>query len=104
MNDPDELAKLQVEVDSLRRQLTEAQALSSKLHRQLWSLDKGEVARAIQAAAEREITYWVGKCYRQRLAINHIQRKGWFPPEYIIKEEDLFSPLGEEEATVLRAG
>lgn len=41
----------------------------------------------LKHARDTEMDYWVSKCHRQRMAINLIQRKGWYPPAYVIQEE-----------------
>lgn len=92
MNEPSEIDKLQLENESLRQQLADCRSRNWSLDTQLKVLRGQTRTYTVQ---EAELGYWISKCHRQRLAINQIQRKGWYPPEYVIHEEDPFGPLRE---------
>jgi hypothetical protein len=95
MTEPTETEKLQREIDSLRAQLADARAQNYKLDSQLRACIRGnnEWGTVAQSLHNAELYYWIGKCQRQRQAINHIQRRGWYPPEYVIREEDPWGQL-----------
>jgi len=90
MSEPTEVEKLQREIDSLRDQLADANARVQTLRWQNQALESVHLSPEQKARSHQnaEVYYWIAKCQRQRRAINHIQRKGWYPPEYVIREEE----------------
>lgn len=82
----------------LEQELAEQRALAHKLSRQLRA-DRPSIYGSIQQQCfQAELDYWVSKVARQRRAINHIQRKGWYPPAYVIHEQEEPCDLMEASA------
>lgn len=98
MTEPTEIEKLTNTIHVLEQELAEQRALAFKLSGQLQIYHEGHhrlLGTMESRCHQRKLDYWQGKFARQRRAINHIQRRDWYPPACVIHEEDQWAPYEE---------